>query len=221
MQKAHRDVLQGVALVGAFLGWNALSALIYRELQLDGSSLLSPLRLSLILLGTAVTCVGIVWLGCVRFGLGSFRALGWSFRGRPGWMLLLGALQTVVFSLVAYAASASLYGWAGIEGLTSAVLDMPAGERVFYLIMGSKVAFAEESLFRGFVLPTLQVSWGTLAAVLISGLLFAVYHRVMAPPFLLIKLIFGVVSAGSVLLFRSLVPTAIAHAALWTIFGDN
>jgi membrane protease YdiL (CAAX protease family) len=221
MQKLHRDVLQGVALVGAFVLWNVLSDLLYRELQLDGSSPLSPLRLSLHLLGTAVTCLGIVWLGCVRFGLGSFRALGWSWQGRPGRMLWFGALQTVLFALLVYAATVSLYGRAGVEGLTSAVLTMPAGERVFYLVMGSKVAFAEESLFRGFVLPTMAASWGLLAAVLVSSVLFAVYHRLTAPPFLLIKLSFGIVSCASVLLCRSLVPTTIAHAALWTIFGDN
>lgn len=221
MLKENRRVLQSLALVGAFMAWNAASDQLHRHFQLDTWPVLSLPRLSLIWLGTAVTCGGIVWLGCVRHGRGSFEALGWTLQGRPGRMLLLGVLQTACFSLVAFAAAASLFGRAGIPWLGNAVVNMPASERLFYFVMGSQVAFAEESLFRGFVLPAFSSRWGVLAGVLASSVLFAVYHRITSPPFLLIKFLFGAISAVSALLCRSLVPTAIAHAGMWTIFGDN
>lgn len=221
MRRETGEVIQGVALVAAFTAWCALVDVLHARLQLGSLPALSPWRLSLIVLDMAVTCGGIVWLGCVRHGRGSFRALSWAIHGRPGWMLLLSLLHTACFSLLAYGTAVWLFGSAGIAWLTSAAASMPASERLFFLVLGSKVAFVEESLFRGFVLPAFSAKWGVLAAVLGSSLLFAVSHRTLAPTFLLVKLIFGVVSAAFVLRCRSLVPTAIAHAALWTIFGDN
>lgn len=221
MRRADRDLALAVALVGAFMAWNALSDVLFQRLQLGALSLHEPLRLSILLLGAAVTLLGIVWLGCVRLGLGSLRALGWTARGRPGWMLAFGLLQTVCFSLMAFTAAAALLGGReGIGILATAATTMPASERTFYVIMGSKVSFVEESLFRGFLLQSLSAKWGLVAAIVLSSVLFAVFHRLTSPPFLLLKFLFGAVSAVSVVLTRSLIPTAIAHAALWAIFGD-
>lgn len=222
MRKADRELRLAVALVAAFMAWNAISDLLYEGLELGSLARGHPLRLSILLLGVTVTVLGIVWLGCVRCGAGSFAALGWTLRGRPALMLALGLAQTACFSLMAFGAAALLLG--GREGvgiLASAATTMPGLERAFYLIMGSKVAFAEESLFRGLLFQSLSAKWGLLAAILLSSVLFAVFHRLTALPFLLLKFLFGVVSAVSVTLCRSLVPTAIAHAALWAIFGDT
>lgn len=95
---------------------------------------------------------------------------------------------------------------------------MRRADRELALAVALVAAF---SLFRGLLLQSLSAKWGRVAAVVLSSVLFAVFHRITAPPFLLLKFLFGAVSAVSVVLTRSLIPTAIAHAAMWAIFGDT
>lgn len=219
----HGDstLLKALLLVLVFAGWNALSDGLYQQLQLDSSSRTAPLRVVMILLGTLVTVGGVVGLGCVLWAKQSLRSLGWRVT-RPLRAVGLGLLLTVLLFAAIFSFVALRGGMQGVRWLASAIAELPAGERAFFAIMGAKVAFAEETLFRGLLLPALARKSGAIVAVVLSSAVFALYHRSLFPlPLLLMKAILGAFFAVSTLASRSLVPAWLGHSLLWAIAADN
>ena len=65
----------------------------------------------------------------------------------------------------------------GIDPVSSYLLDVPAAELWILLVAIVLLApFAEELLFRGFLYPPLEARFGRRAAVLLTGLVFAILH---------------------------------------------
>jgi membrane protease YdiL (CAAX protease family) len=87
--------------------------------------------------------------------------------------------------------------------------------------MGAKVAFVEETLFRGDLLASLRRRMGTNAAIVVSSAVFAIFHRTLEPVPLVMKFLMGALFAIATTRTRSLVPAALAHALLWAIVADN
>ena len=220
-QPRDSDIVRALVLVVAFMGWNALSDVIYDGLQLDASSRTHPLRLALILLGTLVTCGGIVGLGCMLWARRSLAALGWR-APHPVRLVLLGLLTTGLVLAGVFGLVAALGGSDGVRAFAGALAAMPAGERFFFTLMGAKVAFAEETLFRGLLQPALVPRLGAAGAILATSVIFGFYHRSLVPvPFLLMKMVLGTLLGTAALVSRSLVPSWLAHWLLWAIAGDN
>lgn len=219
---ARRDftLLKALVLVLAYAGWNALSDVLYGQLALDSSSRTHPLRLGMILLGTLITCGGVVWLGCVIWAQQSLRSLGWQ-APHPARAIGAGLLLTVLMFAAVFAFVALLGGTEQVRTFAVAIWQMPAGERTFFTIMGAKVAFAEETLFRGLLLPALARKTGTVLAILLSSAVFAIYHGNLPLPFLLMKTVQGTLFAVFTVTSRSLLPAWIGHSLLWAIAGDN
>ena len=215
------DIFKALTLVVFLAAWNALSDVLYDRLHLDSSSRTAPPRMVLILLGTLVTCGGVVWLGCVVWAKRSLAALGWT-AANPARLLLLGLLVTVLMFAGIFGFVRLLGGMDRVRAFAAAIAGMPASERLFFAIMGAKVAFVEETLFRGLTLPALAQRTGRLAAVVLSGVIFGLYHRSLFPlPLLLMKMALGSLFAVFTLVSRSLVPAWLGHSLLWAIAGDN
>jgi membrane protease YdiL (CAAX protease family) len=84
------------------------------------------------------------------------------------------------------------------------------------------VAFVEETLFRGLLLPAIAQRAGVFAAIVLSSVVFGLYHRSLFPvPLLLMKMALGGYFAVFTVASRSLVPAWIGHSLLWAIAGDN
>jgi membrane protease YdiL (CAAX protease family) len=215
------DIFKALALVLAFVAWNATSDVIYDHLQLDSSNRTDPLRVALIFLGTLVTCGGIVWLGCVVWAKRSFASLGWR-APRPIRLVSLGLLLATLLFAGVSGIVALLGGMQEVRGFAAAIATMPASDRVFFALMGAKVAFAEETLFRGLLLSSLRRRMGASAAIVLTSVVFGLYHRALVPvPLLLMKMVLGTLLGVFTLTSRSLVPSWIGHSLLWAVAGDN
>jgi membrane protease YdiL (CAAX protease family) len=218
---ANFDISKALALVLAFVAWNALSDLIYDRLQLDSSARADPLRITLIVIGTLVTCGGIVWIGCVVWAKRSLPSLGWR-APNPIRLVLLGLLLTGLLLVSVFGLVALLGGKDAAHELAAAIANMPASERIFFTLMGAKTAFAEETLFRGLLLSALTRKVGVLAALALSSIIFGLYHRSFVPvPLLLMKMALGAMFGVFTIVSRSLVPAWMGHGLLWAIAGDN
>jgi membrane protease YdiL (CAAX protease family) len=218
---ANCNISKALALVLAFVAWNALSDLIYERLHLDSSSRAAPLRIAMILIGMLVTCGGVVWLGCVVWAGQSLATLGWR-APKPIRLVLLGLLLTSLLLASVFALVALLGGKHAVHELAAAIANMPASERIFFTLMGAKIAFAEETLFRGLLLSALTRKLGALAALVLSSVIFGLYHRSFVPvPLLLMKMALGAMFGVFTIASRSLVPAWIGHWLLWAIAGDN
>lgn len=70
-------------------------------------------------------------------------------------------------------------------------------------------AFCEEILFRGYVLRSFQKSWGYMAAIIISGLIFGMFHMQLTHllPLAVIGMLLGYLSWVS----ESIIPAIAAH----------
>jgi membrane protease YdiL (CAAX protease family) len=185
---------------------------------------------SLNVLRTIVDCGGVVWLGCVVWGGSSLRDLGWRFDRLP-LLIATGLAQTALVIGAIFALVTLRGGLADARELAQDVAALTVGKHVFYGVLGAKVAFWEETLFRGDLLRALSSRMHAGAAVVLSSVVFALYHfhfsdiagsiRDIFSLGIVFKLVPGLAFALSTVRLRSLLPGAIAHALLWAIMGDT
>jgi len=214
------SVIRPLLLVALFADWNQLSDVLSDRLGLDAPGFASPWKIPLTALGLVVQFGGIVWLGSVVWGRSSLRGLGWTFASATR-LVVEGLALTVVLVGLVYAVYAAMEGAEGVHELTQAIATLPLGRRVFFTVMGARNAFVEETLFRGDLLGALEKRWGKVAGVLLSSVVFALYHRTLTPVPLAMKFVTGALYAVATVRARSLVPAAIGHWLLWAIVADN
>jgi membrane protease YdiL (CAAX protease family) len=220
-QKPHaRTIVRPLLLVVAYAAWNHGSDIVSDRLHTDTLGFASPWKLPLIALGFAFGIGGLIGLGCVVWGRQSLHSLGWTF-ANPRRLVLVGLGQTALFIALVVAVYGVLGGRQGIRELAVTLVTMPLGRRLYFAVMGTKVAFIEETLFRGDLLRSLQSRLGTSAAVLLSSAVFAIYHRTLEPVPLAMKFVMGLLFAAAAVRARSLVPSTLAHSLLWAIVCDN
>jgi membrane protease YdiL (CAAX protease family) len=206
------QLARALIVVAVLAAWNAYSGVLAERLELRGL----PIRL----LDLTVYLGLIVGVGCVWLGKRSLGELGWRLSGIPR-LLGYGVLQTALLVGLVFLVYAALGGLASVRGLASAIATIPLSERVIYLIAGAKVAFVEETVFRGDLLGRLSERTSVCVSVALSSLVFALYHRTFAAVPLGMKVVLGVIFALFTLRTRSLVPSALGHWWLWVIVGDN
>lgn len=207
-------------LVGLLTGWNYLSDVISEVAHIETESFSSPWKFPVIALGTLITCGGIVGLGSVLWGRRSLRELGWTLAS-PGRLVLVGVLQAALIILLVIGVYGAMGGLRGIEGLFASMASLSIGQRVFFTLMGIKIAFLEESLFRGDLGHSLARGVSPIVAMVISSAVFALFHRTLAPVPLAMKFLMGLMFALSTHRTGSLVPGALAHALVWAIVANN
>ena len=165
---------------------------------------------------------GLLWLGLARIARVSLRDLGWRREhwprqvaiGLAGALVLSGGLVALMTPLGALDPSATLGTIAGYS----------PGQRLFFAGLGIQAALAEETLFRGYLQGALTRRTGTVLAATITAALFALSHLSLDPirclGLLWIGLVLSALRGAGDTAGRSLVAPAVAHAALWALWGD-
>jgi membrane protease YdiL (CAAX protease family) len=219
-QAMRGGVARPLLLIAAFTAWNYASDVLSDRLQTDTLGWASPWKLPLVALGIAFQCGALVGLGCVVWGRTSLRGLGWT-AAEPRRLVGIGLAVTALFIAMIVAVYGIFGGWGGVRELGHAIATLPIGRRVWFTVMGAKVAFVEETLFRGDLLKALTARMGTTAGIVVSSIVFAFFHRTLEPVPLVMKFFMGVMFAVSAAKTGSLVPGALAHWLLWAIVADN
>jgi membrane protease YdiL (CAAX protease family) len=210
-----KSIARSLFLVGLLMAWNAAGDRISDRLGIETESFASPWKFPLIALGTAITCVGIVGGGVVLWGNISLRELGWT-RPTVG-EVVLGLAQTAICCAMIVAVYVA---FGALAELGKMMTSLTLGQRVFFATMGIRNAFVEESLFRGDLFRGIDARFGTIAAVILSSVAFALFHRTLSPIPLAMKFAMGIVFALGVARTRSLIPSGLAHAVVWAIMAN-
>lgn len=85
-------------------------------------------------------------------------------------------------------------------------LDVPLA------VAATSLVFVEESIYRGFALPSLRARYGTTWAVVITSVAFGLLHWGNGIGAILVTTIFGLLFAAVFLWRRNLVAATVAHA---------
>ena len=209
---AHALLLVALLAMTRVVGFLLLARVTGRvDLEvIDGWTFGALLAASVLSLG------GVIGLGLLVWGRISLGELGWRadrlgpdlVRGVVGGIACCGILLLISMSRGATAAE-TVQGW----------WTVPFLERLLGALIGVEAALTEETLFRGDLQPTLQRTLGRGAGLLLTAVLFAVYHLRFELWGLLGKTAFGLVFG----LLRDrtgrLVSPAVAHGITWTVLG--
>ena len=160
----------------------------------------------------------VIGLGLLRWGRLSLRDLGWR---SDALMADLGR-GLVGFAMVAAVAIGLRYlqgGGAAVLDVGRTVLGYSLAQRALFFAVGLVAAFGEESIFRGYLQPSLMKRWGAPSGVLLTAAFFSAYHLQFVPFRLLglfvIGLVYGILRSRD----RSLVAPAVAHWFCWAVLG--
>ncbi|MBX7099819.1 MAG: CPBP family intramembrane metalloprotease [Myxococcaceae bacterium] len=185
----------------------------------DPEDLYAP---SAVLFGLLAFCAvmggaGLVWWASVERPGRTWRELGWH-GDRLGRQLGLGVLG----ALACLGIAAGLLTAVGVSlsELVEQVTSFSWPQRLVFVCIGLQAAFIEESLFRGNLMPALRRHMGPAAALVLTAVLFALYHLNPSPLALLGKTGFGLVYGALALTQRSLVASAVAHGLCWAAVGS-
>jgi membrane protease YdiL (CAAX protease family) len=209
---AHALLLVALLAMTRVVGFVLLARVTGRgDLEvIDGWTFGALLAASVLSLG------GVVGLGLMLWGRISLAELGWRadrlgpdlVRGGVGGLVCCGIVLLVSMSRGATAAE-TMQGWWAVGVL----------ERLLGVLIGIEAALTEETLFRGDLQPTLQRILGRGAGLLLTAVLFALYHLRFEFWGLLGKTAFGLVFG--ILRDRTgrLVSPAVAHWLTWAVLG--
>lgn len=159
-----------------------------------------------------------LWMG--RYARLSFREAGWS--GLELRDVVYGVLGFALFAIVVICAFAADSGFTdAIEDIADTIAHYTPQQRVFFVLMGITAAIPEETIFRGIMQPTLQNKAGRWPGVLLTAIIFAVYHVqfAFALPLLLSHFCFGLILGLLRERTGTLWASAIAHALVWVVLG--
>lgn len=208
----------GLALLHAFAFFVAAPALLASAGSGGDPFSPSPRTLALFVVVAAVDAALLIGVGLVWFGGCSLASLGWRF-SHLGLSLSRGMLGF----LGCVGVAASLWMLAGpgrdLSGFVAAAAAPRMDARVLFALIGIHAAFVEETIFRGYLQPTLISRWGRWGGLLGTAAIFALYHLNPRPFALLSKLAFGLVFSALRERDDSVVASAIAHALLWCVVG--
>lgn len=170
--------------------------------------------------------VGLFEIGIVlRLGMGRYARL--SFR-EAGWRDLAlrdvgyGVLGFALFAIVVTCVFASESGFAdAIADITDTIAHYTPQQRVFFGLMGLIAAIPEETIFRGILQPTLQTKVGRWPGILLTAVIFGVYHVqfAFALPLILSHICFGLILGLLRERTGTLWAPAIAHGLVWMVLG--
>lgn len=220
LPSSYSHLIRVLGLVVGLSAWSYAFDALMSQYGVYPLGFTSPLKLAFYFADFALTLGGFVVLGCVILGKTSLKELGWTLKN-PVRGVGLGLLQTGVVVGLVFLVYFGMAGMGGVSGLASNIAAIPLSERLFLIVAGTKVAIVEETLFRGDLLGRLVDRWGPALGVVVSSVIFALYHRTFATVPLSMKLVFGLIFAVTTLKSRSLVPSTIGHTLLWVIVGNN
>lgn len=197
------------------LASQVLVGIFYFSLQFLASggglpTTIEEVPLALFLLSTyagLVVAIGLTWLFRRLLDRSGFLDLG--LRLGKGWaaQTLLGVVLGILLMGFIFAFQ-WLAGWLQPTGLELAIIPGLLG----YFLLFVAVALSEELVFRGYTLQNLREEWGPAPALVVSALLFALFHG-LNPNFSWLAFL-GIFLAGVLLGYGYLVT-----GALWLPMG--
>ncbi len=153
------------------------------------------LAASSILISPAILVI--TWLFAVYIDRRPFETLGYAFRGTWVKEIVLGLALGFGLPALIFAFCCAM-SWTRITGslfaLSPGMIMLTLAETLLGMLA---VAFNEETIMRGYVLQNLKVRYGTLAALIVTTLLFSALH--LANPGATIMALLGIVTAGFML----------------------
>lgn len=176
----------------------------------------SPMFFALLGLAVLLQTVLVIWLGLVRFGRVSLRALGWREEQVRG-DILSGLLGFLAVACVVLGMSAAL--GTPVADTLADWLHQTSSVRLVGLCIGLLAAFNEETLFRGYLQGGLVVRLGPGLGVVGTAVVFALYHGNLRPVPLLGRFLLGLIFGFLALRRGRLYPSALAHALTWVVMG--
>jgi membrane protease YdiL (CAAX protease family) len=181
----------------------------------------APPAAFIINIGVGLFEIGVVLrLWMCRYARLSFREAGWSGLAAPD--VAYGVLG---FALGAISVTCNLAAEDGFTNTIAYLADTIAHytpqQRVFFVLMGLIAAIPEETIFRGILQPTLQKKTGRWTGILLTAVIFALYH--IHFQFALARIISHLCWGLILGLLRERTGTlwapAIAHALMWIVLG--
>jgi membrane protease YdiL (CAAX protease family) len=200
-----------------------LGGLIGRAFQLDGDAVFaggwrSFVVLALIAALELLLVFGLLMRGVARLPLA---AAGWSSpRGRDLVLGVAGFLACAAAVLVIVAVPSGGLG-AALADVAASVASFSLRQRLLFVLVGALAAFTEETIFRGLLQPALQRRLGRAGGLVVTALVFALYHLKLRPIALLGKLTTGLVLGGLRNRTGTLWAPALAHALIWVVLGTT
>jgi membrane protease YdiL (CAAX protease family) len=157
-------------------------------------------------------------LGLMKWGRLRLAEIGWS-RLVPARDLALGLLGGAAAIGLVFASMALFLGVPVTAQLLRKLGSFRPEQRVLFVLMGVYAAFAEETIFRGYLQPGLQRRLGRVGGLLAGAVLFSIYHLKFRPLALVSKALVGLVLGGLRDRTGSVWASAIAHALIWIVMG--
>ena len=181
----------------------------------------APPAAFIINIGVGLFEIGLVlglWMH--RYARLSFREAGWS--GLAPRDIAYGVLGFSLFAIVVTCVFAAESGFQdAIAYIADTIAHYTPQQRVFFVLMGVIAAIPEETIFRGIMQPTLQRKVGRWPGILLTAVIFAVYHIhfQFALPRIISHTCWGLILGLLRERTGTLWAPAIAHALMWIIFG--
>jgi membrane protease YdiL (CAAX protease family) len=181
----------------------------------------APLAAFIINIGVGLFEIGVVlglWMR--RYARLSFREAGWT--GLALRDVGYGVLGFALFAIVVTCVFAAEDGFNdAITYIADKIAHYTPQQRALFALMGLIAAIPEETIFRGILQPTLQRKVGRWSGILLTAVIFALYHVhfVFALPRIISHLCWGLILGLLRERTGTLWAPAIAHALMWIIFG--
>jgi membrane protease YdiL (CAAX protease family) len=160
----------------------------------------------------------VVGLGLLRWGRVSLRDLGWHSDDWSG-DIGRGIVGFCIVAAIAIGIRASVSGAGTVFDAWHIVAQYSLAQRALFLVIGLIAAFTEESIFRGYLQPSLVERFGRAQGVLGTAAFFAVYHLQFAPVRLLALFLTGLVYGELRARTGSLIAPAVANLLCWAVLG--
>lgn len=181
----------------------------------------APPAAFIINIGVGLFEIGLVlglWMR--RYARLSFREAGWSGLALPD--VAYGVLGFALFASVVTGVFAAESGFKdAIAYIADTIAHYTPQQRAFFVLMGVIAAIPEETIFRGILQPTLQKQVGRWPGLVLTAVIFALYHVhfAFALPRIVSHLCWGLILGLLRERTGTLWAPAIAHALMWIIFG--
>lgn len=165
--------------------------------------------------------VAIVVFGLLRFGRVSLSEVGW---GRDeeskSWPeeILFGVLG-LLFVVAGMAVILMAFGAFIPEEMLAAFTEQTPTQRIIFIGIGVVAAFAEETVFRGYMQPAAIHRLGQVGGVFLTAFLFDILHLKAQPISLVTKMWIGLVLGGLRWRNGGVWSPAITHALIWIVLG--
>ena len=156
--------------------------------------------------------------GLLKVARISWADLGWRTDGLPRGIGL--GLLVLVGLLLVFLGILTVIG-ADLGELKQTIAGYTVRQRLLFLCIGLAAAVTEESLFRGYIQPTLIAKRGMVVGILLSALIFSLSHVAVSPnPIgLVMKVFLGVIYGIARGRDRSLTAAVVGHFLFWQVIG--